>query len=38
MLSAAKVVGKMVQIAGATLGDQFFTKEIELALALLEGE
>jgi hypothetical protein len=38
MLSAARVVGNMVRIAGATLGDPFFTKEIDQALQMLEGE
>lgn len=37
MLSAARVVGNMVRIAGATLGDPFFTKEIDQALQMLEG-
>lgn len=38
MVSAARVVGNMVRIAGATLGDPFFTKEIDQALQMLEGE
>lgn len=37
MVSAARVVGNMVRIAGATLGDPFFTKEIDQALQMLEG-
>lgn len=37
MVSAARVVGNMVRIAGATLGDSFFTKEIDQALQMLEG-
>lgn len=37
MVAAARVVGNMVRIAGATLGDPFFTKEIGQALQMLEG-
>jgi len=37
MLAAAKVVGNMISIAGATLGESFFVKEIGQAIQLLEG-
>jgi hypothetical protein len=38
MVAAARVVGNMVRIAGGTLGDPFFTKEIGQALQMLEGK
>jgi FKBP12-rapamycin complex-associated protein len=38
MLAAAKVVGNMISIAGATLGESFFVKEIGQAIQLLEGK
>ena len=38
MLAAAKVVGNMIGIAGATLGESFFIKEIGQAVQLFEGE
>lgn len=38
MLAAAKVVGNMIGIAGTTLGESFFVKEIGQAIQLLEGE
>jgi FKBP12-rapamycin complex-associated protein len=38
MVAAARVVGNMVRIAGATLGESFFSKEIGQALQMLEGE
>jgi hypothetical protein len=31
------VVGNMISIAGATLGESFFVKEIGQAIQLLEG-
>jgi FKBP12-rapamycin complex-associated protein len=37
MLAAAKVVGNMIGIAGATLGESFFVKEIGQSIQLLEG-
>lgn len=38
MSAAAKVVGNMVEVAGAILGESFFNKEIGLALQSLDGE
>jgi len=37
MLAAARVVGNMIKIAGATLGESFFDKEVGQALQMLDG-
>lgn len=38
MVSAARVVGNMVRIAGINLGESFFTKEVNQALQMIDGE
>lgn len=38
MIAAAKVVGNMVEVAGAIMGESFFNKEVGQALQALDGE
>lgn len=38
MVAAAHVVGNMVKLAGANLGESFFNKEVGQAIQMIDGE